>query len=73
MTRKALDRLIDLVAERVNGKSNIRLATLHANAEQETIDLLDRAGKQLNPVESLISSLSPVVGTYAGPGTVGLA
>lgn len=71
--KKALDRLMELVAERIKDKSKIHLATLHANAEQEALDLLDRAGKQFNPVESLLSSVSPVVGTHAGPGTVGLA
>ncbi|MBI3738933.1 MAG: DegV family protein [Chloroflexi bacterium] len=70
---KALDRVLELVSEQVKGKSNIRLATLHANAEQEARDLLNKAGKEFNAVESILSSVSPVVGTHAGPGTVGLA
>ena len=70
---RALDRLIELVAEKVKGKSNIRLATLHANAEQEALDLLERACNKFNAVECVLSSVSPVVGTHAGPGTVGLA
>ncbi|HEX8991796.1 MAG TPA: DegV family protein [Anaerolineales bacterium] len=70
---KAVDRLLELVAGRVRGKTNVRLATLHANAEQEARDLLQRASHDLNAVESILSSVSPVVGTHAGPGTVGLA
>jgi len=70
---KALDRVFDLVSEQVKGKSNIRLATLHANAEQEARDLLNKASKEFNAIESILSSVSPVVGTHAGPGTVGLA
>lgn len=70
---KALDRVLELVREQVNGKSNIHLATLHANAEQEARDLLVRASKELHAIESILSSVSPVVGTHAGPGTVGLA
>jgi DegV family protein with EDD domain len=70
---KALDRLIELVSEHVRSKSNIRLATLHANAEREARDLLDRASRKLNAIESILSSVSPVVGTHAGPGTVGIA
>jgi DegV family protein with EDD domain len=70
---KALDRLLELVTTQVKGQSNIRLATLHANAEQEARELLQRAGKELNAVETVLSSVSPVVGTHAGPGTVGLA
>ncbi len=70
---KALDRVLELVAARVRGKSNIHIASLHANAEAEALDLLARAGKELNSIESILSSVSPVVGTHAGPGTVGLA
>jgi len=70
---KALDRVLELVAAQVKGKSNIHIACLHANAEAEALDLLARAGKELNAIESILSSVSPVVGTHAGPGTVGLA
>jgi DegV family protein with EDD domain len=70
---KALDRVVELVGEQIKGKSNIRLAGLHANAEQDARDLLAKAAKQFNAVESILSIVSPVVGTHAGPGTVGLA
>ncbi len=70
---KAVDRLLELVEARVHGKTNVRLATLHANAEPEARELLERASRDLNAVESILSSVSPVVGTHAGPGTVGLA
>jgi DegV family protein with EDD domain len=70
---KALDRLLDEVSRDVKGKSNVRLATLHANAEPEARALLERATRELHAVESVLSSVSPVVGTHAGPGTVGLA
>jgi fatty acid kinase fatty acid binding subunit len=70
---KALDRVLELVGAQVKGKPNIRLATLHANAEQEARQLLERASAELSAVESVLSSVSPVVGAHAGPGTVGLA
>ncbi|MFN8414237.1 MAG: DegV family protein [Anaerolineales bacterium] len=70
---KAHDRLLELVVEKTQGKSNIRLATLHANAAEDAKSLLDRAAKQLNPVETIFGEVSPVVGTHTGPGTVGLA
>jgi DegV family protein with EDD domain len=70
---KALDRVLELAAEQVKGKSNIRFAALHANAEGEARELLDRAGKELSSVECILSTVSPVVGVHAGPGTVGLA
>ncbi len=69
---KALDRVLELAIEQVKGRQPIHIATLHANAEQEARDLLERAGQALDPVETVLSSVSPVVGVHAGPGTVGL-
>ncbi len=70
---KAHDRVIELVAEKVKGKTNIRLATLHANASDDAKALLERAAQRLNPVETIFTEVSPVIGTHTGPGTVGLA
>jgi DegV family protein with EDD domain len=70
---KALDRLIELVAEKTHGQTPLRVASLHANAEAEARETLTRFGQLTHPVESLSCSLSPVVGTHTGPGTIGLA
>jgi DegV family protein with EDD domain len=70
---KALDRMVDLVVEAVAGRTPVRLATLHANAEYEARQVLDAAAARLNPVEKELTSVSPVIGAQAGPGTVGLA
>jgi DegV family protein with EDD domain len=69
---KAHDRLLELAAERLSGKQNIRLATVHANAREDAEALLARAAQKFNPVETVCSDLSPVIGTHTGPGTVGL-
>jgi len=71
--KKAIDRVFELVAEQTKGKSPIHLATLHAAAEDEAKELLKKASKELDAIESILTSVSPVVGTHAGPGTVGLA
>jgi DegV family protein with EDD domain len=71
--KKSLQRLLELVEERVGGRQPIRLAALHANAPEEARELLNEASRRLNPVEVVDSTVSPVVGTHAGPGTVGLA
>ena len=71
--RKALERVLELVIEQTEGKSPIRLATLHASAEEDAKNLLDKATDALDATESILTSVSPVVGTHAGPGTVGLA
>ena len=70
---KSHDRVLELVTEKIAGRSPVRLATLHANAADDAKTLLKRAEQALNPVESLFTEVSPTVGTHAGPGTVGLA
>lgn len=71
--KKAHNRVLELITEQVQGKDNIRLATLSANAEVDAKALLDSAVQQLNPVETFFTEISPVLGTHTGPGTVGLA
>jgi DegV family protein with EDD domain len=70
---KALDRIVELVVEKVAGRTPVRLATLHANAEAEARTTLEKISAQLHPIESIFAGVSPVIGTHAGPGTVGLA
>jgi DegV family protein with EDD domain len=69
---KSLDRLLELSIERIGGRTPLRVATVHANAEAEARTLLESAKVQLSPVETLCCPLSPVIGTHAGPGTVAL-
>lgn len=70
---KSLSRLVELIEDRVKGRYPVRLATLHANAPEIAQELLATASKKLSAVESIFSEVSPVIGTHAGPGTVGLA
>ncbi|HEX6268993.1 MAG TPA: DegV family protein [Anaerolineales bacterium] len=70
---KAHDRVLELTVEKVNNRTPVRLATLHANAAEDAKVLLTRAEQALKPIESIFTDVSPTVGTHAGPGTVGLA
>jgi DegV family protein with EDD domain len=70
---KAIERMVELVTEKIAGRSPVRLATLHADAESDARQLLEMAGGRLNAVEKILSSVSPAIGTHIGPGTVGLA
>lgn len=71
--KKALERVIQIIEERTQGHKNIRLATLHADNPETAQQIMDEASKRINPVEKVFSEVSPVVGTHAGPGAVGLA
>ena len=70
---RALERIVDLVEEQTRGKEPVRLAALHAHAPEDARSLLEIASKRMGAVESIFTEVSPVVGTHAGPGTVGLA
>jgi len=70
---KSLNRVVEVIGERIGGRTPVRLATLHANALDDAKILLEEAIKQLHPAETILAEVSPVVGTHAGPGTVGLA
>jgi DegV family protein with EDD domain len=70
---KAINRMIDRIAEKVSGLTPIRLATLHANAEVEARAALESAQLRLQPIETIFASVSPAIGAHAGPGTIGLA
>jgi DegV family protein with EDD domain len=70
---KALDRVVEIVAEKCAGKSPVRIATLHADTRNDAKYLLDKIMPLVNPVETVFTDLSPAVGANAGPGTVGLA
>jgi fatty acid-binding protein DegV len=70
---KALERMLDLIEERIGKRTPVRLATVHAAAPDEAAKVLETAKARFSPVEAFLTEASPVVGTHAGPGTVGLA
>jgi DegV family protein with EDD domain len=70
---KALDRLVELVAEQCAGKGQVQLAAPHAQAAEEAQKVLERMSQRLETTENLVTELSPVIGTHVGPGTVALA
>lgn len=70
---KAKARLLDLLEEEFAGKDKIRLAGLHANAEEEGMALLEAMQQRCEAVESHMTLVCPVIGTHVGPGTVGMA
>jgi DegV family protein with EDD domain len=69
---KSLNRLIELVEEKVGGRKPLRLASLNANVPDEARALLNEAATRLGAIEKIEAELSPAIGTHAGPGTVAL-
>lgn len=74
---KTLDRLLDLVEIKLNqAESPVRLCAIHGNSLPEAEQLLEKAVTRFSSsmvAESLIADISPVIGTHAGPGALGLA
>jgi DegV family protein with EDD domain len=70
--RKAVQHLVQIVADELNGKENTHVAIIHAAADEEAQALYDQVKSSINPSELLLTGMSPVIGTHAGPGTVGL-
>jgi DegV family protein with EDD domain len=71
--KKATERMLDIIEQRIGSNRPVRIATLQAAAEAEAKELLETAKKRFNAEEAVFSEVSPVIGTHVGPGTVGLA
>lgn len=73
---RAMSRLIDLVEKKVGDSSDIHLAGLYADipemADQIVTLAIERLGIE-RIKDSFITTISPVLGTHIGPGSVGLA
>jgi DegV family protein with EDD domain len=73
---KALDRMLELSIRRMDKRTPIRIATIHANDPENANRLLEKARSYFNiseVSEAFITEVSPVIGTHTGPGTVGIA
>jgi DegV family protein with EDD domain len=67
--RKAVDRVCSLV----EGQAPLaRLAVVHATSPQEAEALAQRLSPLIAGGEVLVSQVGPVVGTYTGPGCLGV-
>ncbi|MEW6143073.1 MAG: DegV family protein [Chloroflexota bacterium] len=70
---KALERLLDLLAERTAGAGTLHVAVMHGDAAEDAVKLREQVIARLKPVELLASEITPVIGTHTGPGTLGFS
>jgi len=70
--KKAINSLLQIAADDMQGKSGIKATVIHASAPDEAQKIYDSVKERLNPDEIWITPLSPVVGAHVGPGAVGL-
>ena len=73
-SKRAHNRLIELLESGVNGRKPINMmGVVTAGTQDSASKLLKKIQNNFNPNEVLMANLSPVLGTHAGPGTVGVA
>jgi DegV family protein with EDD domain len=72
-TRRALDRLVAQVEERLSPERPLHLAVMHADAEKEAMSLAGTLRERFQPEELLITESTSVMGAHTGPGFVGVA
>ena len=69
--RQAYQMMVEMV-EKAVGSSKIKVAYVHAAAQDEAQKIKDLFESRLTVVESLIAELSPALGVHTGPGTAGV-
>jgi DegV family protein with EDD domain len=69
---KAYQMMADMVEAAVGPGGKVKVAYVHAAAQEETEKIRELVEKRLTCVESLIAELPPALGVHTGPGTAGL-
>jgi DegV family protein with EDD domain len=70
--KKALARLMDLAVEKAGGKK-AHVGIMQAQAPADAEAIAQALASRMDCAEMEIYELSPVIGTHAGPGTLGIA
>jgi fatty acid kinase fatty acid binding subunit len=70
--RRALDRVEQEAVSGI-GDRPAHVAAVHAVAERDAADLLDRIAARVSVVERVLTEVTPVIGAHTGPGLVGVA
>jgi DegV family protein with EDD domain len=72
---KALERLVHHVVTDIGDRRPIRIGVVHANAAELAAEVLEKVCQQYpreDVVETVITDVSPVIGTHIGPGGTGV-
>lgn len=69
---KAVRRILEIMATRVRERS-VHAAVVHAEALDEAERLCQEVASRFNCQELYVTDLTPVMGTHAGPGVLGMA
>jgi DegV family protein with EDD domain len=71
--RKAIAQLLEIVQERLGEKKMVEAAVMDVNAPEEGDAVVEMVKGKFGPTGLHRTTVSPVVGTHVGPGTIGVA
>ena len=71
--QRALERLLELMDQRVPSRRPVHVSIIHAQALEEAVALEREVRQRFACREVLFSEIGPVLGAHVGPGTVGIA
>jgi len=69
---KALRRVVEETFQRVDPGKPMRVAIVHAAAPEDAQGLLEEVERQYEPLEVIVTEITPVLGVHGGPGLVGI-
>ena len=70
--KRAVGRLLDLMAGRVSPSDQVHAAVLHCSALAEAERLAEQVAARFQCAELLIAEAGPTIGAHGGPGTLGV-
>lgn len=70
---KAVEFMLERLREEIKPGRPLHAGIVHANSPKEAADLAEEVRRRFQPEELFISGLTPVMGTHAGPGALGVA
>lgn len=70
--KKAVNRMLELLAPHLSGAKKMRIAVIHADAREDGEEMKQRIEKMDPRAEVHLSEFGPVIGTYLGPGALGV-
>lgn len=69
---QAYEMMAQMIEAAVGRMGKIKIAYVHAAAQEEALKIKQLVEQRLTCVESLIAELSPALGVHTGPGTAGV-
>ena len=70
--KQAYQNMVDMVEKATGVGAKIKVAYVHAAAQEEALKIKELVEDRLQVVEEIMTELSPALGVHTGPGTAGL-